>query len=72
MNPKQKALLETIPVKKHDPDGVSIKMIMDHTGMNHSTSSRLMHDKIESGEAVPCWVRQGDRFVQAMKLKPSK
>ena len=69
MNAKQKKLLESLPVKKHDPDGVTAKMIMQHTGLSRSAASQMMREKIQSGEAVACWVKGDMRFIPAMKVK---
>ena len=69
MTLKQTKLLEAIPVKKHDPDGVTVQMIMDRTGWRHAHAGRFLDDKIKAGEAVACYYKEGNRFVKAMKLK---
>ena len=69
MTLKQTKLLEAIPVKKHDPDGVTVRGVMAHTGWKYAHSLQYLEEKIRSGGAVPCFCKEGVRFVKAMKLK---
>jgi len=69
MNAKQKKLLDSVPVKKHDPDGVTVQMIIDRTGWSHAHSCHYVQEKIKRGEAMACWYKDGMRMVKAMKLK---
>jgi hypothetical protein len=69
MTKKQQSILDSIPAKRHDPDGVTAKMVMAHTGLKRSGASRLMKQKVDAGDAVPCWVWDTDRFVPAIKTK---
>ena len=69
MTNKQQAMLDSIELKVHDPDGVTVQMIMDRTGYTNSWAHDLMSRKIASGEAVLCWVKRGNKWVKGMKLK---
>jgi hypothetical protein len=69
MTKKQQALLDAIPVKKHDPDGITIKTIMDVKGVGRSGAAEIFRAKLVSGEAVRCWVKQGAKMVPGIKLK---
>jgi hypothetical protein len=68
MNANQKKLLDSIPVKKHDPDGITVKMITERVGGRYR-AYRIFMEKLKTGEASSCWVKDGDRLVPGIKLK---
>ena len=70
-NAAQKALLATLPKKVHDPRGVTVKMIMQEMGWGTAHAGRYLQDKIDRGEALACWYKDGTRWVKAMRIKSS-
>lgn len=69
MTKKQQSLLARIPLKKHDPDGVTIKMIMKRTGWKSAHAGKWMKDQIEAGVAEPAWFCEDGRWYKAIRQK---
>ena len=66
LNPAQKAILAKLPKKVHNPNGVTVPMIMKETGWKHAHSGRYMREQIEAGLSEACWYKDGGRWYKAM------